>query len=354
METVLRCVWLGCLAIGLGWPAGWAVGDAPPAETGLRVSGPYVHDNLTVFLLHRDGADDTRFITLDEGLKAGLVTVREREKATVRELIIENRSDLPLFLQEGDRLKGGKQDRTICNTMVVKPRSGQMPVPSFCIEASRWQEAEGGSLFADTSNAALAPKSVRLAAKAEKDQSKVWARVADLKSQAAQQMQVGRQTSSLNEALDSEQVMANTKPYEDALSHVVDQHPDAVGVVFAVNGVIEEANVYPGQALLKKVYPRLIKGYAVDAALHRPEGDEATPGVSHEQVDEFLTKPVAQNIRTEELAGGNRARMFRADELVRFESTYEGSPVHLQRLRVEPQAEEAVEPNAPVQQQRSR
>ena len=64
METVLRCVWLGCLAIGLGWPAGWAVGDAPPAETGLRVSGPYVHDNLTVFLLHRDGADDTRFITI--------------------------------------------------------------------------------------------------------------------------------------------------------------------------------------------------------------------------------------------------------------------------------------------------
>src|SRR5207245_1852488 len=69
---------------------------------------------------------------------------------------------LSLFLQEGDRLQGGQQDRIIVTSLVVPPRSGKLPVPSFCIEQSRWQ---GGIAFSSTSNKALAGKEVRAAAK---------------------------------------------------------------------------------------------------------------------------------------------------------------------------------------------
>src|SRR5262249_37565016 len=86
---------------------------APPAEKKaptfdvkdlkLTVSGPHVHDNLTVFLLHSKDQDAREFLTLDKGLDQKLVTVKEKDQEQVGELVIENKSDKHLFLQEGDR-----------------------------------------------------------------------------------------------------------------------------------------------------------------------------------------------------------------------------------------------------------
>src|SRR5690349_3555661 len=83
-------------------PAGTATVDRDGVQ--YQVTGPYAHENLAVFLLHAPTQDEREFITLDQGLKEGLVTVTEKDQEQVRELQIENRSEQPLFLQEGDRL----------------------------------------------------------------------------------------------------------------------------------------------------------------------------------------------------------------------------------------------------------
>src|SRR5262249_41653347 len=105
----------------------------PFAVKGLsgRVSGPYAPENRTRFLLHGKDQDRHDYLTLDLGLDRKLVTVGEKKRAEVGELQIENRSDRHLFLQEGDRLQGGQQDRIIVTSLVVPPRSGKLPVPSF-------------------------------------------------------------------------------------------------------------------------------------------------------------------------------------------------------------------------------
>src|SRR6185437_1263115 len=79
-------------------------------EGSVRVTGPYVHENLAVFLIHADQQEPGDFLTLDEGLSKGLVEVTEKGQEQVRELVINNKSDQPLYLQEGERLQGGKQD----------------------------------------------------------------------------------------------------------------------------------------------------------------------------------------------------------------------------------------------------
>src|SRR6266478_614713 len=114
--------------------------DAGPFE----VTGPYAHENLSVFLIHSPHQDERDFITLDQGLKEGWVKVSEKQREEVGELQIENQSEYPLFLQEGDRLQGGKQDRIIIASLVVPPKSGKMIVPAFCIEQSRWREGKMG------------------------------------------------------------------------------------------------------------------------------------------------------------------------------------------------------------------
>src|SRR5262249_10907832 len=161
------------------------------------------HQNLSVYLLHADKQDDNDYLTLDQGLKDGLVKVTEKENEQVNELQLENRSDRYLFLQEGDRLEGGKQDRIIITSLVVPPHSGTLPVPANCVEHGRWHAGAGGVMFYATANAALAPQPVRRAAKgldevteagtvvrghslASSRQGMVWDAVADQKAIAAQ------------------------------------------------------------------------------------------------------------------------------------------------------------------------
>ncbi|MDH3584424.1 MAG: hypothetical protein OER86_09435, partial [Phycisphaerae bacterium] len=286
-----------CLSFVLTLAAAWAALAAEPSGTdpattpggkrhppvaAYRVSGPYTHQNLAVFVLHSDRRDDRDFLTLDEGLRRGLIKVTEKQDAEVRELLIENRSDKPCYIQEGDRLKGGKQDRTIYASIVIKPRSGAVALPSFCIEQSRWRKGQSGDQFQATGNAALSPKSVRLAAKVGKDQSKVWKEVAKTKMAYAQALQAANKTSSLNEALDSPELTKAAAAFQAKLESIHARHGDAVGVAFAVNGKIEEISIYPGNPLLRKVYPRLLQSYAMEAAA----------GVKRTKPDAAGTKPL--------------------------------------------------------------
>src|SRR5262249_42541209 len=117
-------------------------------DVAVRISRAYTHQKMTGFFLHRKGQDDPDYPTPDQGLDKKTVLVSEQKQAQVGQLQIENKSNRYLFLQEGDRLQGGQQDRIIVTSLVVPPRSGKMPVPSFCIEQSRWR---GGAAFGSTS-----------------------------------------------------------------------------------------------------------------------------------------------------------------------------------------------------------
>ena len=69
--------------------------------------------------------------------------------------------------------------------------------------------------------------------------------------------------------------------YAAALKDVVASSRDAVGVAIAVNGTVEEVDIYPGPALLAKVYPALIQSYALAAATEpRPAGASRHPDVT--------------------------------------------------------------------------
>src|SRR5262245_55030134 len=87
----------------------------PPAKPvdrpnlALRVSGPFTHDNLTLFFIHGDDQIKGRkLITLDEALEQKKVVVHETKE--VNKLAIENVSDVEVFVQAGDIVKGGQQD----------------------------------------------------------------------------------------------------------------------------------------------------------------------------------------------------------------------------------------------------
>ena len=89
---------------------------------GYFVSGPHVRENLAIFFIHQKNApkDKLDCLTLEEGLKLGTVKVHEKtEGAQVNALELENLGDRPVYVQAGDAVKGGKQDRTIAVDYVL-------------------------------------------------------------------------------------------------------------------------------------------------------------------------------------------------------------------------------------------
>jgi hypothetical protein len=300
---LLPCIIAASAAFLLLWPsahAGPEVAFVKVDENRLRVSGPYVHENLAAYLIHSDKPqDERRFITLQEGLDNKWVTVTEKEQESVGELMVENKSDHFLYLQDGDLLKGGKQDRTIYATHIVPPRTKEA-AKSFCVEQSRWREGSTGRAFANPTNLALAPKEIKQAAKFQNDQSAVWANVAEQRGQISANVNysVNFQTSSFNEARESEKLKNDVKqlvgPVESDLRRELRWYPDVVGIAVAVNGRVEEINVYANRQLLEKIFPRLLEAYAEQALLQKGAGASTT--ASAREIAQFMRLEQQQQV----------------------------------------------------------
>ena len=174
----------------------------------------------------------------------------------------------------------------------------------------------------------LAPRSVRAAAKADKDQSEVWQQVAENKRQAEGQLGAENTNSSLNETMDSAKAKKAIEPYEKWLSAVLVGKPDAVGVAFALNGRIEEVNIYPGRKLLAKLYPRLLGSYALAAALEKA----AAPAPAPADVAAFMKESREKSKRTEQLAE-NSVTVRDLEANVQCVTEYQGKSVHAQWMR---------------------
>src|SRR5262245_47179613 len=146
----------------------------------VSIAGPFTHENLGIFLLlGEDAIDGRRFMPLEQALERKCVTVHET--GNVGQLEVENLSEVfDLYIQAGDVVKGGRQDRTLGVDFVLPARSGRVPIPSFCVESGRWHRRPGEDMDSfSSSKSYLACKHLRMAAKLSRDQSKVWEKVAE-------------------------------------------------------------------------------------------------------------------------------------------------------------------------------
>src|SRR5262252_7675096 len=125
----------------------------PQTKDEYRLEGPFTQDNLTVFLIHgKDKIKGQTFLTLQEALVQRKVIVRETR--SVNELSIENVSGEEVYVQSGDIVKGGQQDRMLVVDLILPPHSGKVPISAFCVENGRWNQrgAETVSSFGSSAN----------------------------------------------------------------------------------------------------------------------------------------------------------------------------------------------------------
>ena len=237
---------------------------------GYRVSSPYTYKNLTIFLLHgKDQNKKGNILTLQEAMERKLFVVYETSE--VNELEVENLSkEFDVFIQSGDIVKGGKQDRVLAVSIIIPARSGRVKIDAFCVESGRWTKRgneESGKFT--SSNDRIVTKELKIAANASRSQSEVWSQVSEAQARLSKSVggsvADGASRSSLQLSLENKQVVATVDDYVRNLSGVISGKSDVIGYAAAINGKISSADVYASNALFKKVWPKMLKATATEA-----------------------------------------------------------------------------------------
>src|SRR5437016_5781187 len=268
------------VAAPLGMVSAWGnhAGLTPQGKGDYRLEGPFTQGNLTVFLIHgKDKIKGATFLTLQEALVQRKVIVRETRE--VNELSIENISAEEVYVQSGDIVKGGQQDRVMAVDLILPPRSGKIPISAFCVENGRWRQrgTETVTSFGSSANV-VAGRDVKLAAKSAGSQSEVWRQVAvaqdKLSANTGTRVNGAASPSSYQLALENKEVQASSDRYFKALAGIVDGKTDVIGYVFAINGKINSADVYASNALFRKLWPKLLQASAIEAVAELRRGEK--------------------------------------------------------------------------------
>jgi len=326
--------------------------EIPGSPEGYRFSGPHTHGNLSVYLVHSASAPQGDFgcITLEEALKSGVLKVTEKgDGAEVNELQVENVGDKPVYLQAGDTVKGGQQDRTIAVDTMLPPKSGKRGIDAFCVEPGRWRARdEKSAMVFGAAQAPVATNEQKLAIRLEKSQEKVWAagekvNQALAKAEPAAPSAGGRgvlagATFSLDEpknsyveAIEDPNVQKKLAERIARLEKAPAGQKDVVGAVFCMNGKVQSAEIYAAAGLFRKLWPKLLRGAAVEALSSQKDG-ESVPAPAESDVRAMLAAPPDAAGKTEDRPGGQTVRIYEKERAVRFDTEADGKLLHRQVL----------------------
>jgi hypothetical protein len=229
----------------------------------VQVLAPQNDTGLQVFGLRWPSESQLGYRTLDELIAAGALEVTEiSEGGSVPTLRVTNKSDLMAFLMAGEQLVGAKQNRVL-NVSLMVPPSTSLDIPVSCVEAGRWHRrsakfASGGSMSHAKLRKMMSKQTHRgrrSGGTPTSDQMAVW-------------NEVGRKLSAMGSTSPSR---AFDQVYEDNAARLNDlssrlQPPEGChGVLFAVAGQIEGADIFDQPATLAKLWTKLVRGYALDA-----------------------------------------------------------------------------------------
>ena len=313
-----------------------------PAQTSdYRISGPVSYKNLSIFLIHgKKATNKENILTLQEAMERKLFVVYET--SDVNELEVENLSkEFDVFIQSGDIVKGGKQDRVLAVSIVIPARSGRVSIQAFCVESGRWTKrgTEDSNKF-DSSTDRIVTKELKIAANSDRSQQEVWNKVTEaqtrLSDSVGSSVSASESRSSLQLSLENRQVGAVVDEYIQKLAPAIDGKSDVIGYAFAVNGMINSADIYLSNTLFKKVWLKMLKAAATEAVAES-RGVRLTDAVKAESVKGFIDD--GERGATREQAIGSGARLVTREDRnnVMFESRDEKSKVVVHKSYVKKQ-----------------
>ena len=255
--------------------------------------------------------------------------------------MVRNLGDREVFIQSGDIVKGGKQDRVLLTSLIVPPNSGYIPIGAFCVEAGRWASRGREKVGEFSTSAYRMPsragkiaimKSMRRESAPEADrigrleerwpglrirrgarrrtgsyhQGDIWRSVALMQDALGRAVRARvadeRSRTSLQLSLENKRLASALAGYEKALGSLLERHPHAVGYVFAVNGEINSGDEFGSAGLFRKLWLRQLKAAATEAIAEKGAPKRRQPTLA--EVAAFIDAARAAKPALRALPGG--------------------------------------------------
>ena len=254
------------------------IDSARTALASLSIGAPAHFAGLTVFPLTSDLASSVRYLLLEEGLRTGLVSVREVDKGgSVPNLLVKNRSDADVLIVDGEELVGAKQNR-IANLTLLVPAERTTTIPVSCVEAGRWgysrpdfdvtervQNSRGRAARLHSVQASMRTTGTR-----RSDQGAVW----DALSAKAARMEVHSPTEAMSAIYERHE--ATLDDYVEKLSLIDGQ----IGAIFVTGARQFGMDLFDRHETFAAFFPKLVRSYAIDA-MERPTARDRAPRRKH-------------------------------------------------------------------------
>jgi hypothetical protein len=286
----------------------------PTAAFAFSVSDPVVHGNLAVYPVEGGGPGGGSLLTLDQAMRQGAVKIHEIED---RPIEIENLSGHGIFVQAGTMLKGGLQDQVVTTTTIVPPRSGRVPIGTYCVDPYRSTARSGDDAKLFTSGGTLLPwtaAKLSLAtpapwskAASRLRQTGVWWSIDTLRSRLEQRLGEAMEPARIPEwrrddsgerralvqlaarrsswitslplALENRRLAQAQQPYVDALQRV-GRRREVIGAILVLNGRFYGADIYASNGLFRRMWPALARAYATEAIAVDGETAQSLPSAA--------------------------------------------------------------------------
>jgi hypothetical protein len=235
----------------------------------LRVREPHSYRGLAVFQLDLARVDDrTDYDSVDEAMRRGRLSIREKGDGSVPVLMARNEGRRAVLMLAGEILLGGKQNRVLQRDLLLPDHSDWIELPVYCVERGRWR---GHSrTFAESSQVAGA--NVRAMAVAQVDQAQVWSGVAAYQERFG----VPAATGDLQTVQESPEVREAVAAYRREFR--LHWRRQTVGMVVARYGQIVGADIFCNADVFRKHRDRILDSYAVDCYSVLREHERSDPG----------------------------------------------------------------------------
>ncbi len=228
----------------------------------LKFGAVQTCDGLAVMPLIAEEDGGFQYRTLSEALADWDIAITEISAAgSVPELRVVNRSDMPVLLVDGEELAGGKKNRVLDASILVKPVA-ETRIPVICTERGRWAYTskafkESGNMLAYESRSrkkravhrALADRGAP-----ESSQEEVWTGIARLQAKAA----TPSPTSALSDVF---------KVHEGALRHcaqVFAPVANQAGSLVFIGGRPAGLEMISVASAYARLHPKLVRSYALE------------------------------------------------------------------------------------------
>jgi len=249
----------------------------------IRIGTPVSTGGLTMYPLLSKSPRHPAYLLLDEGLESGLAEVTEvSESGSVPELFFRNKGEKDILLADGEELVGAKQNRVL-NLSILVAGGQELKIPVSCVEAGRWSWR--------SKRFASGQRKLHAAARSEK-----MRRVSEslARSGAHADHDVQRAVwDSIDRKISGSRLHSETRSLHDVygaretlLAAVRDGFgatPDQVGAAFAIGGRLVGFDLYDSPATLRKLLPKLVDSYALDAIDEEQALSQVRPGAGQVQ-----------------------------------------------------------------------